>query len=130
MNKSVVVLVEVRHWVNKYKTWQASLRKHMAHDATDTCNVGDIVKIEQLTQKISARKAFFVTEVLKREKIVLKDSSVYDPSKFKQKKPWALLPLSARAAIEGSVEHFYSDHGLERAANINANSTANSAANN
>ena len=112
MDKSVVVLVEVRKWVNKYKVWQASVRKHMAHDSGDTCNVGDIVKIEQLTHRLSKRKAFSVTEVLKRENIVLQDDAQYDPAVFRKERSWAALPLAARAAIDQSVDVFKRDHGL------------------
>jgi small subunit ribosomal protein S17 len=75
MDKSVVVIVEIRHWVNKYRAWKTSLRKYMAHDMENTCNIGDVVKIEQAQQKLSKRKAFNVIEVLQREKIVVQDSA-------------------------------------------------------
>lgn len=74
MDKTVVVIVEIRNWVNKYRTWHTKLRKYMAHDMENTCNIGDVVTIEQIPEKLSKRKAFNVIEVLQREKIVVEDS--------------------------------------------------------
>lgn len=117
MEKSVVVIVELRKWVNKYKTWQAYLRKYMAHDALDTCNIGDVVKIEHLPHKLSKRKTFNVVEVLVREQIVVETNKPkYSATAFKSQPEWAYLPPAARAAVQQSVREFEVDHGVSEEA--------------
>lgn len=117
MDKTVVVIVELRKWVNKYQTWQRYLRKYMAHDGSNTCNIGDVVKIEQLPHKLSARKAFNVIEILQRERIVTDDGEArYDASVFKRPPKWAHLPPAAQAAMREAVSDFERDHGVTAAA--------------
>eukprot|EP00892_Ulva_mutabilis_P011557 jgi/Ulvmu1/8774/UM048_0029.1 len=104
MDKSVVVIVEIRKWVNKYRAWKTMLRKYPAHDSQNTCNIGDIVRIEQLPQKIAKTKAFNVLQVLKREDIVIEDGETTAQYKslegLLQKRPqWAGLSDAAATAI-------------------------------
>lgn len=114
MEKTVVVIVEIRNWVNKYRTWQTKLRKYMAHDMENTCNIGDVVKIEQIPQKVSNRKAFNVIEVLQRENIVLEDTSRSEAHRsladaFKHKRPaWAQLSPAVAAEISGATAKYAS----------------------
>lgn len=113
MNKSVVVIVELRKWVNKYKTWQAYLRKYMAHDALNTCNIGDVVQIEALPHKLSKMKTFNVVDVLVREQIVVETNKPkYSPQAFKAQPEWAYMSPAARAAVQDSVREFELDHGV------------------
>lgn len=106
MDKTVVVIVEIRNWVNKYRTWHTKLRKYMAHDMENTCNIGDVVRIEQIPQKLSKRKAFNVIEVLQRENIVLEDSSSSDAAQgslagaFTKRPAWAGLSPAAAEDIK------------------------------
>lgn len=127
MDKTVVVIVEIRNWVNKYRTWHTKLRKYMAHDMENTCNIGDVVKIEQIPQRLSKKKAFNVIEVLQREKIVLEDiSSSAEAHKslaaaFTKRPEWATLSppvaeqiLDATAAYASYYEISDAAHALAR----------------
>lgn len=124
MQKSVVVMVELRRWVNKYRIWHTFLRKYMAHDGSNTCNIGDIVKIEQLSQRLSQRKAFNVVQIMQREKIVLDEDLAHEPgavAKFEQRPSWAgLTPATADAlqSVRRQYEQYYSvsDEARELAA--------------
>jgi small subunit ribosomal protein S17 len=114
MQKSVVVMVELRRWVNKYRMWHTFLRKYMAHDSSDTCNIGDVVKIEQLSQRLSTRKAFNVVQIVQREKIVLDEDLTHLPgavANFAERPSWAgLTPATADAlrTVRHQYEQYYS----------------------
>jgi small subunit ribosomal protein S17 len=121
MNKSVVVIVEIRHWVNKYRAWKTSLRKYMAHDGENTCNIGDVVKIEQIPVKLSRRKAFNVIEILQREKIVLEgDASEKSVASlggaFSKRPTWAQLSPAAADAISRATSQYSSQYQLSEEA--------------
>jgi ribosomal protein S17 len=117
MARTVVVLVELKRWVNKYRGWYVYLHKYMAHDSLNTCNIGDVVKIEQLSKRISKRKAFNVVEILQRENIfVVADASgaaQQAPSKgkplFRNVPEWAALTPLAAQAITAARTEFYND---------------------
>jgi small subunit ribosomal protein S17 len=107
MAKSVVVIVERKCWVNKYRTWKTYTRKYMAHDGLDTCNVGDVIKIEQLPQKLSRQKAFNVVEVLQREKIVMPDQEEAGAAaSFRQLPDWARLSPAVADSIRQACDDF------------------------
>lgn len=65
MDKSVVVLVErkVRHKLyGKYIRRQV---KYMAHDASNECNIGDVVLIEEC-RPLSKNKRWLVRSIIER----------------------------------------------------------------
>ncbi|KAL3154416.1 hypothetical protein ABBQ32_013889 [Trebouxia sp. C0010 RCD-2024] len=68
------VLVSVARWkiFPKYKLRKRWTKKFMAHDEENKCNMGDTVRIN-MSRPISKRKAWVVTEIIRREKI-------YDPA--------------------------------------------------
>ncbi len=63
MDKSVVVEVErlVQHKV--YKKYIKSHKKYTAHDETDQCRIGDVVKITE-SRPLSKTKKFRVSEIV------------------------------------------------------------------
>ncbi len=65
MDKSVVVEVErlVQHKV--YKKYIKSHKKYTAHDETDECRIGDVVKITE-SRPLSKTKKFRVSEIVKK----------------------------------------------------------------
>lgn len=65
MDKSVVVQVErlVQHRV--YKKYIKSYKKYAAHDETDQCQIGDLVKITE-SRPLSKTKRFRVSEIVKK----------------------------------------------------------------
>jgi len=65
MEKSVVVQVErlVQHRI--YKKYLKSYKKYAAHDETDQCHVGDLVKITE-SRPLSKTKRFRVSEIVKK----------------------------------------------------------------
>lgn len=69
MDKTVVVSVEtlVRHRLYKKVLRHAS--KFKAHDATNSCKVGDVVKIIE-TRPLSKEKRWRVSEIISRKEIV------------------------------------------------------------
>jgi ribosomal protein S17 len=129
MYKSVVVIVELRRWVNKYQGWHVYLRKYMAHDILNTCNIGDVVKIEQLSHRMSKRKSFNVIEILQRENIVVRSdapeadpqNSLHDKMLFQNVPIWACLTPAVYEAIMAAKEQFQEDHGVTREAQELAN---------
>ena len=112
MQKSVIVIVELKRWVNKYQGWHVYLRKYMAHDSADTCNVGDVVKIEQLPARLSNRKAFNVVEILQRERIVLDSGdgpqapAEHGAQAFQRRPAWAGLSGVTADAVERTCEEY------------------------
>lgn len=65
MEKSVVVQVErlVQHKI--YKKYIKRYKKYAAHDETNQCNIGDVVKIME-SRPLSKTKKFRVSEIVKR----------------------------------------------------------------
>ena len=65
MDKSVVVQVErlVQHKI--YKKYIKRYKKYAAHDETNQCNAGDVVKIME-SRPLSKTKKFRVSEIIKR----------------------------------------------------------------
>ncbi|ACN16682.1 RpsQ [Desulforapulum autotrophicum HRM2] len=65
MDKSVVVEVErlVQHRV--YKKYITSHKKYAAHDETQLCQIGDMVKITE-SRPLSKTKRFRVSEIVKK----------------------------------------------------------------
>lgn len=117
MEKSVVVIVEIRKWVNKYRAWKTMLRKYPAHDSQNTCNIGDIVRIEQLPHKIAKTKAFNVIQVLKREDIVMEDKETNPQYKsleglLERRPQWAGLSDAAAAAIAQAKKEYAARYEL------------------
>lgn len=117
MEKSVVVIVEIRKWVSKYRAWKNVLRKYPAHDSQNTCNIGDIVRIEQLPHKIAKTKAFNVIQVLKRENIVVEDTEANAQYKslegvLERRPQWAGLSNAASAALVEARNEYASRYHL------------------
>ena len=67
MDKTIAVLVErkVKHPV--YKKYFTRSKKYLAHDAENTCQTGDKVRIME-TKKFSKRKTWRLVEVVERKK--------------------------------------------------------------
>ena len=67
MNKSIVVAVErmVKH--AKYGKFIKRTTKFSAHDESNSCNVGDTVRIME-TKPISKNKCWRLTEIVERAK--------------------------------------------------------------
>ena len=67
MDKSISVLVERRLRHPIYGKFVKKTKKFMAHDETNTCNVGDTVRIME-TRPLSKRKRWRLVDVLERAK--------------------------------------------------------------
>jgi small subunit ribosomal protein S17 len=67
MMKTVVVAIDrtVKH--PRYKKYLKQTHHLKAHDETNTCNVGDLVKLIE-TRPLSAHKRWVVIDVLRRAK--------------------------------------------------------------
>jgi len=67
MDKTVVVLIEslISHPVYKKRIKRS--KKFKAHDETNQCSIGDIVKIEE-TRPLSKEKCWRVVEVVEKVK--------------------------------------------------------------
>ncbi len=67
MDKSIVieVLRKVRH--PKYKKFVKRSSRFMAHDESNTCNIGDKVRIME-TRPLSKNKCWRLVEILERAK--------------------------------------------------------------
>ena len=63
--KTVVVEVERRFMHPRYRKTVRSHKKYMAHDAEDTCNIGDTVRIVEC-RPLSRRKTWMMEEVVTR----------------------------------------------------------------
>ncbi|KAL6776940.1 MRPS17 [Auxenochlorella protothecoides x Auxenochlorella symbiontica] len=68
MQKSILVAVDRIVKIPKYNREVRRTTKLMAHDETDTCNIGDTVRIHSCRPR-SKRKCWEVTDVLQRTKI-------------------------------------------------------------
>lgn len=67
MNKSIVVTIERKVKHPKYGKFVKKTSKFVAHDETNTCNIGDTVKIME-TRPLSKTKNWRLVEVLERVK--------------------------------------------------------------
>lgn len=67
MDKTIVVAVErqVAHPI--YKKYFKKTTKFMAHDAENSCKIGDTVRIME-TRPLSARKRWRLVEIIERAK--------------------------------------------------------------
>lgn len=64
-DKTVVVKVERKFQHPVYKRTVKATKKYMAHDETNTCNVGDVVNIVE-SRPLSKRKRWVVLEVVEK----------------------------------------------------------------
>ena len=67
MTKSITVVVERKVKHGKYHKFIHKSTKLMAHDETETCNIGDTVKIME-TRPLSKSKRWRLVEVIERVK--------------------------------------------------------------
>ena len=67
MTKSITVTVERKEKHEKYGKFVKKTSKFMAHDETETCNIGDTVRIME-TRPLSKRKCWRLVEVIQRAK--------------------------------------------------------------
>ena len=74
MDKTVVVLVESLRRHTRYKKVVKDASKFKVHDATNTCKVGDVVKIVE-TRPLSKDKRWRVVEVIGRKEVAEKEPS-------------------------------------------------------
>lgn len=67
MDKSITVLIErrVKHAI--YGKYVTKTTKFMAHDETNDCNPGDLVKISE-TRPLSKNKRWRLVEIIERAK--------------------------------------------------------------
>ncbi|MDX2086001.1 MAG: 30S ribosomal protein S17 [Candidatus Melainabacteria bacterium] len=65
MDKTVVVLVEVRQPHKKYGKILRLTKKFKAHDPNNLCLIGDLVKIQE-SRPYSKEKNWALLEILKR----------------------------------------------------------------
>ena len=63
--KTIVVQVERKFLHARYRKTIRSHKKYMAHDAENTCNIGDTVRIIE-SRPISKNKCWVMEEVLRR----------------------------------------------------------------
>ena len=66
-DKTITVQVERRFRHSVYGKFVTKSRKFMAHDAENTCSVGDSVRIME-TRPLSSRKRWRLIEVLEKAK--------------------------------------------------------------
>lgn len=64
-DKTVVVQVERRFLHERYRKTVRSHKKYMAHDAENSCNIGDTVRIVE-SRPISRRKCWVMEEIINR----------------------------------------------------------------
>jgi small subunit ribosomal protein S17 len=74
MDKTVVVLVESLRRHTRYKKVVKDASKFKVHDETNTCKVGDVVKIVE-TRPLSKDKHWRVVEVIGRKEVAEKEPS-------------------------------------------------------
>src|SRR6266699_1229265 len=65
MNKTIVVAVESLKKHRIYKRTYKQTKRFQAHDEENTCQVGDVVRIEE-TRPLSKMKHWRLVEILKR----------------------------------------------------------------
>ena len=67
-DKTVVVLVERKIMMPKYRKYIRMTKKIMAHDEPNTCKIGDVVKIS-VSRPYSKRKRWRVLSVIKSAQV-------------------------------------------------------------
>jgi small subunit ribosomal protein S17 len=67
MDKSIVVSVERKVKHPKYGKFVKKTKKFVAHDETNDCNIGDMVKIME-TRPLSRTKNWRLVEIVERAK--------------------------------------------------------------
>lgn len=67
MDKSISVYVERRVKHPIYSKTMKSSKKYLAHDDTNSCNIGDTVRIME-TRPLSKRKRWRLVEIIERAK--------------------------------------------------------------
>ena len=67
MDKSISVIVERRVKHQIYSKTMKSTKKYLAHDETNSCNIGDTVRIME-TRPLSKRKRWRLLEIIERAK--------------------------------------------------------------
>jgi small subunit ribosomal protein S17 len=67
MDKTIVVSVERKLKHPKYGKYVKKTNKFMAHDETDQCGVGDLVRIME-TRPLSKNKRWRIVEIIERAK--------------------------------------------------------------
>lgn len=67
MDKSITVSVERRLQHPIYGKFVKKSKKFMAHDESNDCNIGDLVKIVE-SRPLSKRKKWRLTEIVERAK--------------------------------------------------------------
>lgn len=67
MDKTILVAVERQVAHPLYKKYFKKTNKFMAHDAENSCNEGDTVRIME-TRPLSARKRWRLVEIIERAK--------------------------------------------------------------
>lgn len=65
MQKTVVVAVDRMQWVPKYKVYRKWTTKLKAHDEDQSCDIGDVVRIEA-SKRYSKSKAYRVATIEKK----------------------------------------------------------------
>ena len=69
MDKTVVVAVETRKVHRLYKKAIRVTEKYKAHDASNTCKIGDTVKIVE-TRPLSRDKRWRIAEIVPKREVV------------------------------------------------------------
>lgn len=67
MQKTITVVVERRLRHPIYGKYVKKSKKFTAHDETEQCNIGDVVKIRE-TRPLSKKKRWELVEILERAK--------------------------------------------------------------
>lgn len=67
MDKSITILVERRLQHPIYGKFVKKTKKFMAHDETNDCKIGDLVRIEE-SRPLSKRKRWNLVEIIERAK--------------------------------------------------------------
>ena len=74
MDKTVIVLVKSLRRHPLYKKVVRDTSKFKVHDATNTCKVGDVVRIVE-TRPLSKDKCWRVVEIIGRKEVAEKEPS-------------------------------------------------------
>ena len=69
MDKTAVVVVEIRRRHRRYKKVVTHIAKFKVHDEGNTCGIGDLVKIVE-TRPLSKEKRWYVVEVITKAEMI------------------------------------------------------------
>lgn len=67
MDKTIVVNVERKYRHPLYQKFIRRHKKYKAHDELNTCNIGDVVRIEE-TRPLSKQKRWRLVEIIEKAK--------------------------------------------------------------